>query len=736
MGNLMIRTKNDAIGPATDSPGYPPGSFTPPPQVDVRRVWRAFLNRRWLILVITAAVLIPVTVYSFLIAPTYLSTVVVQVDPEAVKVLPYNSVSDSLVSAPADFELYMRTQDEVLRSPALIDRVVQNVRRNYPQPTMPILRPGFAAGIDIVRVQGSQMMKISYESYDPDYSALVANTMAEEFVKLHFERKVETTRKATEFLQKQLTALKQKVEDAEAGMIRYAAQHDILATGGNQENVVRQRLGLLNTQVADSERQFVNAQAAYDEIKSATVDAMPGSLRTPEMTNLEAKVLGAEQELSTLLTQFGENWPPVVRKRDELTVVRKQLADLKRESLVRAKRDAERNFLTARAQNEKLTQALKEQQAAVNRLNEASIQYNTLKREVDAGDQLYQGLLQRLKETGVSAALEFGNLHVTDPAIPLRYPYRPKRLWNVSLALLLGLSAGMALAFFLEYLDTSLKNPADLEPMGIPLLGWVPSFASTKSMPKKQDRQSLLTSAAGSSSETALQVRSVTTWDLQAREAYRLIFASLLLSRPGNPARTILITSSVPKEGKTTTVANLGATLAESGLRTLLIDSDFRNPALSRRFGAGSGNGLSIYLAGGAKDIRATDSPNLFLLPAGPFPPNPVALFASARFSEFLAALKQEFQFILIDSPPLLSLADSSIISSKVDGVILIIKTEETPKEIFSQAHMQLARSGACLLGAAATHVNLKNAQYHYYRKYYSAEERYTAVGGTSGRAS
>ena len=520
-------------------------------------------------------------------------------------------------------------------------------------------------------------------------------------------------------------------------MIRYAARHDILATGSNQENVVRQRLGMLNAQVTEAERQYVSSQAANDEIQSATVDALPGALRTPEIRDLEAKALATEQELSTLLTQFGENWPPVVRKKDGLSVVRQQVLDLKREALARAKRDAERNFLTARSQHQRLLQSMKEQQQAVNRLNEASIQYNTLKREVEAGDQLYQGLLQRLKETGVSAALDFGNIHVTDPAVPWRFPYRPKRLWNISVALLLGLSAGMALASFLEYLDTSLKSPTDLEALGIPLLGWVPCFSNSKSISGKNDGRVPLVDSTDSKTETALQVRSVTTWDLQAREAYRLIVASLLLSRPGNPARTILVTSSVPREGKTTTVANLGATLADLGLRTLLIDSDFRNPVLSRRFGAGRGSGLSVYLAGGAKDIRATDSPNLFLLPAGPFPPNPVALFASTRFSEFLVELKQEYQFILIDSPPLLSLADSSIVASKVEGVILIVKTGDTPQEVFTQANLQLARSGACLLGAAATHVNLKNAQYHYYRKYYAAIERYSTIGsGTSGGAS
>jgi capsular exopolysaccharide synthesis family protein len=237
------------------------------------------------------------------------------------------------------------------------------------------------------------------------------------------------------------------------------------------------------------------------------------------------------------------------------------------------------------------------------------------------------------------------------------------------------------------------------------------------------------------SEKSPLSTLNLDVRDMRTRESYRSLCASLLLSKAEKPASCILITSAIPREGKTTTSANLGVTLAETGAPTLLIDSDFRNPSLSGRFGAVNGKGLSVHLAGGEIDIRETELPNLYILPAGPTPPNPVALFTASRFSETLARLRQRFQFILIDSPPVLSLAESSIIASKVDGVILVVKAADTPTEIVTRANTQLIRSGACVLGAAVNHLDLRHPEYSYFSKYYF-DERYADPPGGHGHDS
>jgi polysaccharide biosynthesis transport protein len=736
MGTLMPTNRGEIL-PVPELPGYTNPPFHSSSQLDIRQIFRALLNRKWMILIITLGVFAAVALYSFLIPSTYLSTVAIQIDPEAVKVLPYSAISDSMVKAPADFELYMKTQDEILRSPSLIACVIKKTQEKYKTAQLAILRGGFESGMSIFRIQGSQIVRISYESYDPDFSALVANTVAEEFIKLHFESKVDTTRKAGEFLQNQLRALKQRVEKAEEDMIRYAGKHNILELGSNQENVVRQRLSQLNSQVTEVERELGFRRAANEEMQKVTPANFLSRLRTPEIANLETEVNKAAQELSSLRTQFGENWPQLVRKKNDFAVLQQQLLELKRDILAEAKRDAEAHYVAALNQHQMLSKTLRDQQQLVNQLNEASIQYNTLKRDVDAGELLYQGLLQRVKETGISAALEFGNIHVTDPATPSRIPYQPRIFWNLSLGLLLGFSAGIALAFFIEYFDTSLKGFSDMESMGIPMLGWVPIFEREKVKKLALNGTpssigSLLQSSPVSAPSSIVPASTIVTWDVQERESYRSIIASLLLSRPANPAKTILITSSIPKEGKTTTVINLGMILAETGAKILLIDSDFRNSSLTNRFGLSNRRGLSIHLAGGEINICKTHLLNLFILPAGPLPPNPVSLFASSGFSETLTMLKETFQFILIDSAPMLSVADASVVSAKVDGVILVVRAGETPREIISRTHLQLLRSGASVLGAAVTHVNLKNSEYHYYRKYYY-ESKYVQETGPDG---
>jgi capsular exopolysaccharide synthesis family protein len=604
------------------------------------------------------------------------------------------------------------------------------VKKEYRGATLPTIETDFDSGMRVERVAGSQIVKINYISYEPDFSALAANAIADEFIGLHFERKLDTTRKATDFLEHELRNLKKKVDQAEADLLQYARKHSILDTDARKENVILQRFGFLNNEVGQAQKTLIARQADHDELKAVTVDQFPESLRSPAITTLESTVLQAEQELTRLRTQFGENWPQVIQKRRELELARRQLTEEKSAAISRARKDTQIRYNSARAEYEKLSSTLQEQQQLVDRLNEASIKYNNLKREADAGDQLYQNLLQRWKETGVSAGLELSNIRITDRAKSSLRPYAPKPGWNISLALLLGLSTGMVIAFYLEYMDRSVRKPADLEMLGLPLLGWIPAI----SMPKKRKAldvkngmgQSIL-KMPNEGAPSLVPAVALSRQDVRARESYRSLLAALLLSKAEKPARTILVTSAIAQEGKTVTLANLGLALAETGFQTLLVDSDFRNPSLSRRFGLSNGKGLSIYLAGGEIDIRGVSQPNLYVLPAGPVPPNPVALLTASRFSETLERLREKFQFILIDSPPVLALADAAILASKVDGVILVVRAGVTPQEVVTRANLQLVRSGASVLGAALNHVDLRNPEYSSYKKYYYNEKYHQA---------
>jgi polysaccharide biosynthesis transport protein len=715
MGQLLERNPPPAPTVFT-SPEY---DNHPDQPVDLRWLWAVLKKHKPLLGLAVVCTVLPTAVFTFLVKPLYLSTVTIQIDPESAKVLPYKDVSESVGNALPDFELYMKTQDELLRSSTLASRTINRLKQQFVRKGLSDSQTEFSSALQVKRIQGSQMIRVSYVSSEPDFAAAVANTLAEEFIKLHFERKYETTGKAAEFLENQLRILKKKVEKAEGDLIEYARNHQILNTDNKLENVIRQRFGYLTTEVSKAEKDFIAQEAEYEGLMEVSPEEFPESLKSPVIASLETRVFQTEQELRKLLTQFDQKWPAVVQKKDELNLVRAQLNQEKQATVARARKDAELKYNAARGQYRMLNRALKEQELLVNRLNEASIQYNTLKRDRDASEQLYQGLLQRLKETGVSAGLEFGNIHIADPAKPEYVPHRPRKIWNLSLALLLGLSSGIVLAFLREHLDNTLKDPWDVEPLGVPLLGWIPLIKGPNHGSRRlgTGQASLATLFPERRSPILGSILSTAEW--RTRESYRALCARILLSKAEHAPRTILITSALPREGKTTTSAFLGTTLADTGAHTLLIDADFRNPTLSRLFGISTPEGLSVFLAGGKLDVRQTSTANLFVLPSGPTPPNPVALFSAERFSETLEALTKRFRFILIDSPPLLSLADASLLASKVDGVILVVQAGKTPRDILRKASVQLHRAGAYILGAAVNQVDLQSAEYSHYRKYY-----------------
>jgi len=703
-------------------------------KIDLRQLGRVFVKRKLQILSVTLSVLIPTILITFLTTPEYRSIVTIQIDPETIKVLPYRELSEPL-NAPYNYELYMKTQDQILRSPTLAERTVERLQKETTKAESLDLVDNFVHCFEVQRVHESQIIRLGYSSPDPSFSAQVANTAAEEFIKVHLEKKRETTVRAREFLEGQLDTLRLRLEDAEAQLIRYAREHNILDIENRQHNLIRQRLDYLTSELAKVESEYIANKTHYEALRDATADEFPQSLTSPLIANLESHQIELEQSLAQLLSQFGENWPAVVKARNELAVVKEQLKGEKSDSLNRAKRQARMEFETAQKGYRTLSNALERQKQLVNQLNDASVEYNILEREVDTNEQLYQGLLQRLKETGVTAGLEFGNIQIIDRARPDFIPFRPQPMRNLALAALVGLSLGIGLAFFLEYLDDTIKKPDDMEALGLPSLGLIPTISELadhgggNGTRAKGAMVSAIQSAVRTPGISDGQRRS--QWRVQ--EAFRSFCASILLSKAEKPAQRILVTSAGPLEGKTTTVACLGMTLAETGIATLVIDADFRKPSLAKHFGVSEDAGLSVFLAGFDRfRVEPTSHPNLFVLPPGPVPPNPVALLNSERFSRTLDTLSEKFRFILIDSPPVLTVTDANIMGSKVDGVILVVQAGKTPKDIVKKAHLQLARAGAFILGGVINRADLSSPDYSHYNQYYYSESYSSGVSNAN----
>jgi capsular exopolysaccharide synthesis family protein len=360
-----------------------------------------------------------------------------------------------------------------------------------------------------------------------------------------------------------------------------------------------------------------------------------------------------------------------------------------------------------------LRHAFDQQKAKVMEMKEQSIQYNILKREADTNRELYKGLLQRMKEAGVSAGLTVSNIQVVDQAeIPTR-PYKPNRQLNLLLAAVVGLFLGVGLAFFFEYLDNTVKTPEDVEQLiRLPSFGMVPEIS--------YERKRRLEKGA------SYPVELITHGHPKSMlsEAYRNIRTSILLSFSEKPPKKIVITSPNPSEGKTTTVINTAVALSQTGAKVLIIDGDMRHPRIHKIFNQENGAGLSNFLSGNApldSIIKQTQVPNLYYIPCGPIPPNPSELVGSNLFKEMIKVLGNKFDHVVLDSPPALGFADSTILSTCVDGVVLVVLGGKTPRETLQRAKEILHQVNAKILGVVVNRVDIRRSDYgyYYYRHHY-----------------
>ena len=719
MSNIIRKDNFGSISP------LPPSTQLPVPSAeaegfDVRQIIASLYRRKFQIALVALLVTIPVGVSTYLSTPLYRSTLLLQIDPEPTRVLPYQDVTDVLPGT-SNYELYMKTQDQILRSPTLADRVISRVKEKPAQASAPDVR-SIPMGLEVLRIPNSQLIALAYVASKPSLAADIVNTYGEEYIKEHFEAKKATRDKATAFLEKELSELKGRLEVSEREVIQYGQAKSL-----NTEDLVKRKLEFVSQEVSNRESELITAQSKVERLKEASLEKFPTDLMTQNIFNLESKLLQAEQELTDLLTKFDDNWPDVRHKREEVRFVKEQLQREKKQLLAEAVEQAEAESRAVERKYEKLAKSRSEQESLAERLNEASVQANILKREAETNQEMYNALMERLKQTSVTAGLEFGNIHVVEAGKPNYRVYSPNVQWNLSLGLLFGLALGVCMAFVLDFWDRSISSIQQLEDrLAIPALGSVPVIPK---LAANGHRKGLLRGAKAESTRLALNSAkhlNGAALTPAAREAFRALCASILLSDSATP-RTILVTSAVPGEGKTTMVEYLGKAFAESGAKTVLVELDMRKPKLAGRFQLeqmDGAQGASLFLAGhaskGSAPIVATATANLFLLPAGPKPPNPIALLSSERLTDLLAHLKSEFRFVLIDSPPILTVADARVIGPQVDGVVLVAKAKQTPRELIDRARTQIMSAGARMLGCALNGVESHNDFYPYYNRYYN----------------
>jgi polysaccharide biosynthesis transport protein len=709
--------------------------------------WRILRKRRWAALATLTIVFALSAVATLRTIQLYQATSKIAIFSENPNVLGFKDVGDS--SPDFDYEATLETQSAILRSDALAMKVIEamhldqdprftgigqvsapsenGIRLSSMQPDpakIDGLLGTFRGGLSVQLIPDSRLIQISYTHPNPRLATEIVNALVRTFIEENFKTKFESVTQTSDWLKTELDDLQLKVQTSEEKLVRYQKEHSILGVDEKQ-NIVTAKLNELNNELTAAQSDRIQKESNYKLAVAGDLAAFAKSSRegtSSMLDRLREKEADLNTQYAQATTQFGSGYPKVVELNNQLKQVRKEIVTEETRSM----QETRDEYLVAVQRENLLTTAFERQKQEANQLNESSIEYSVLKRDADSNRQLYQDLLQRLKEAGVSAGLRSSNIRIVDVARTPTYPISPNVSRNLELGFLFGLACGIGLAFLLESLDTSIRNMEELSSIStLPALGTIPLSLSNngslrkrlKTMPSETERAEspALVSFARPKSEAA--------------EAYRALRTSILLSSFGAPPKVILVTSALPQEGKTTISANAALVLAQRGSRVLLIDADLRRPGIDRLFGFRSRGGLSTLISGVDKieDVLVpfTQVPNLWILPSGPIPPQPVELLGSTVMKDHIARWRDEFDHVIIDTPPCLSVTDAVVLSPEADRIILVARSGKTTKPALRRACDLLLQVNARVMGIVLNALDLRSSGYYTYGYGYADAQLY-----------
>ena len=548
--------------------------------------------------------------------------------------------------------------------------------------------------LGVTPIRNSRLVDISMTSTDPQLAADLANAHARAYIEQNLEYRFSASKDATDWLEKQLAEQRKKVEVSEADLQRYKEQHDAVAVEDRQ-NIVVQRLSDLNSAATKAKTTRIEKEALYNQLRSIqnsnAIDSFPAVLGNEYIQKLKSDLGDLQRQQAQLADKYGDRHPEMVKVRSAI-----QSAEAKLQiEIDKVVMSVKSEFDTAAAQERTLVGALEGGKAEALSLNRKGIEFSVLQRETESNRQVYEALLQRTKETGISGELKASNIRVVDSAEVPSGPYLPRRERDLTMAALSGAVLALGLVFLFEYLDNRIKSPQELRAqLNVPFLGMVPSIDAKSSSALLHD---------GVPPNFAEAIRGVRT--------------NVLFSSAEEGVRVIVVTSAGPGEGKSLFSSNLSVSLAQAGQRVLHVDADMRRPRVHAIFDIAQEPGLSNLLVGDCKpseSIRKTAVQNLCVLPAGMIPPNPAELLGSKRCEEFFATLAQNFDWVILDSPPVLAVADASILANTATGVVFVVGADQTSRQAARAALEQLEAVQAHVIGAVLNRVDLEKNPYYY----------------------
>lgn len=571
------------------------------------------------------------------------------------------------------------------------------------------------AGEQIEPIQGTNLVTIRYLHSDPELAQKIANTLAEVFVNNNLMRATIGSTKAEDVLAKQIASLQGRIKQLEESRFNYAKSKNLSLTSDPSGNLELKKLSMLSSQVLDAENDRKNLQAQYDAAKKENDSfSIPDVQTSTRVEKLRERISALQEKREALLMIYTPEWPEVKKIEAQLKPIEAELAKAPGEIVSSMKR----KFEAAVARENSLRRAYEQQKATTTQQTRDEIDLIAMTQELETNKQYLNTLVQRQRELQVTSTDRTNEVSIATYSRLNMTPVGPPRLRNIFIAFLLSLVAGIGLAFLLDFLDDTVKSIDDVDRyIHLPALALIPTSRS--------DRPRLMGLPGGAPAPPSETTALAMIDDVRSpiAESYRHLRTSLLLSSAGQPPKTILVTSSQPSEGKTTTAINTAFMLAQTGADVLILDCDLRRPRLHAHFGVPNSKGLTNWLSGDSDIDQLLQSydkqANLKLLTSGPVPPNPAELLGSDEMRKLLGILSERFGHIIIDSPPAISFTDASILSTMVDGVVLVVHSGRSSRAVVRRAKQQLLDVGAHIFGVVLNNVKAE-AQDYYYSGYYS----------------
>jgi len=722
---------------------------------EMRRYIGILRRRIWAILIVFVIVVTTATVYTFKTTPVYEAVARILIEKQGPRLTNFEEV----VQLRASDREYYKTQKELVRSCDVLKKALEEPGisdlpevsgKGNPKPSLLAeVRRTLAAALgtppaappepwerlrdhlEVEQLRNTHLLLVKAQSQSPRRAAKLAGAVARGFEKYHLERKLETTGEAFRYLQEQKTKQEEALQEAETALQKFRKQaNEVSLDVSDKDNPVLVRLGKLNEQLTEAQIRRIKLEAQFktvEEVLKLGAEALGSTNKNlfniaavradRTIADGRAKLIEAEKELSSLSDIYGPQHPQLQAARARVSLLKAKLEEALRQ-LVQSL-TAQLEMLTT--QEEQLSKQYEEQNRQALQLANQSLIFVRLQSDVQRRRKLLDVLMDRMREVSVTADFARTNVEVIEAAEVPRTPIKPKKARAIALSIIMGLLLGIGLAFFLERMDDTIKTPDDMEErIGIPVLGFVPDMDPVK------------ITGNGFSHPGAICVLQPNS---SPSEAYRNIRTSLFFSAPAEERKVLVVTSSGPGEGKTTTATNLALVIAQSGKRVLLVDADFRRPMIHKVFEQKPGPGLSTVLVQeGSLDkvVRKVEHEgrqieNLDLLVAGHNPPNPAELLGSQSMRRFLKEARKKYDRVIIDSPPVLFVADTSILGAISDGVIFVLKSAKNTRSMARRARKQLESVKARILGGVLNNVRVSRLGYYYSDYYYYGYSSYSS---------